>query len=45
MEGQAFESLPKPHHVATLMNEAGLWAYPLHAAPPGSVDEEDLYVE
>ena len=45
MEEQAFESLPKPHHVATLMNEAGLWAYSLHAAPPGSVDEEDLYVE
>lgn len=45
MEEQAFESLPKPHHIATLMNEAGLWVSPLRAAPPASVDEEDLYVE
>ena len=45
MEEQEFQSLPKPHLVATMMSEAGLWAYPLHAAPPGSVDEEDLYVD
>jgi hypothetical protein len=45
MEEQGFQFLPKPHHVATLMNKAGLWAYPLHAEPPGPVDEEDLYVE
>jgi hypothetical protein len=45
MEEKGFTSLPKPHHVATLMNEAGLWTYPLHPEPPGPVDEEDLYDE
>jgi len=45
MEEKNFESLPKPHHVATLMNEAGLWTHPLNAEPRGPVDEEDLYVE
>jgi hypothetical protein len=47
MEEQNFESLPKPHLVATLMNEAGLWAHPLHAEPPGPVPsgDEDLYDE
>ena len=47
MEERNFESLPKPHHVATLMNEAGLWTYPLNAEPPGLVSwgEEDFYDE
>jgi hypothetical protein len=45
MEEKGFESLPKPHHVATLMNKAGLWAHPLHPEPPGTLDEEDLYAE
>ena len=45
MEEQEFQSLPKPHHIATLMNQAGLWLYPLHAEHSGLVDEEDLYVE
>ena len=45
MEEKQFQSLPKPHHVATLMNEAGLWAHPLHPEPPGPADEEDLYVD
>jgi hypothetical protein len=43
MEEQNFEALPKPHHVATLMNEAGLWSYPLNAEPPSPIDEEDRY--
>ena len=43
MEQKNFNSLPKPHHVASLMNEEGLWRHPLHAEPPGPVDEEDLY--
>jgi hypothetical protein len=43
MEGQEFESLPRPHDVAVRMNEAGLWTYPLHAEHPGPVDPEDLY--
>jgi hypothetical protein len=45
MEEKKFESLPKPHRVATLMNEAGLWTYPMNPEPPGSIDEEDLYGE
>jgi hypothetical protein len=45
MEEKKFESLPKPHRVATLMNEAGLWAYPMNPEPPGPIDEEDLYGE
>ena len=45
MEEKNFESLPKPHHVARSMQEAGLWSYPLHSAPPDPLDEEDLYVE
>jgi hypothetical protein len=43
MEENGFESLPKPHRVATMMNEAGLWDYPLNPEPPGPLDEEDLY--
>jgi hypothetical protein len=45
MEDRDFKTLPKPHHVATLMSEAGLWAYPLNPEPPGPMDEEDLYAE
>ena len=47
MEEQDFESLPRPHHVATLMSEAGLWAYPLNPEPPTLVPsgEEDIYAE
>jgi hypothetical protein len=42
---QNFESLPKPHQVATMMNESGVWFHPLNPAPPASVDEEDIYGE
>ena len=47
MQDKKFESLPKPHHVARLMNEAGLWSYPLNPEPPDPVyqDEEDRYDE
>jgi hypothetical protein len=43
MNGKKFESLPKPHQVATLMKESGVWVHPLHAAPPEPLDEEDIY--
>jgi hypothetical protein len=39
MEGREFESLPAPHALATMMNESGVWAYPLYAEPPTLVDE------
>ena len=45
MEEQNFESLPKPFYVASLMNESGLWSYPLNAEPPQKMDEEDVYAE
>jgi hypothetical protein len=45
LDGQNFESLPKPHLVAALMNESGAWAHPLNPEPPISVDEEDIYGE
>jgi len=45
MEEKAFASLPKPHRVASLMNEEGLWSHPLNAEPPGPADEEDRYGE
>lgn len=45
IEEKNFESLPKPHYVATLMNEAGLWMHPLHAEPPSPIGDEDLYDE
>jgi hypothetical protein len=43
MAGENFTSLPKPHLVATMMNENGIWVYPLNAEPPDPVDEEDVF--
>ena len=43
MDRQNFESLPKPYQIAKIMNESGVWTYPLNAEPPGAVDEEDVY--
>jgi hypothetical protein len=40
-----FEFLPKPHQVATMMNESGVWVHPLNPEPPGPVQEEDIYDE
>ena len=47
MQEKNFDSLPKPYHVASLMNEAGLWSHPLNAEPPDPIfaGEEDLYDE
>ena len=41
MSGQVFESLPEAYQVAKLMNEGGIWAYPLNAEPRPPIDEED----
>ena len=38
-----FKTLPQPHQVATMMNEDGLWIYPLNAAPPVPESEDDGY--
>lgn len=45
IDGQNFESLPKPHRVAELMNESGVWVHPLNPRPASPVDEEDIYGE
>ena len=45
IDGQNFESLPKPHQVATLMNENGVWVDELTSGPPTPVDDEHTYGE
>lgn len=45
MSGQKYESLPKPHQVATMMNESGVWVHALNAEPRGPAEEEDIYDE
>jgi hypothetical protein len=45
IDGRDFQSLPRPHQVARMMNESGIWGHPLNAEPPAPVDEEDIYVE
>jgi hypothetical protein len=47
MDEQKFDSLPKPHQVAAMMNESGVWVYPLNPEPPSLVSsgEEDFYDE
>jgi hypothetical protein len=42
MNGQIFESIPKPYHVAKMMNEDGIWKYPLSSEPPEPIDEWDV---
>ena len=43
MQGRSFKTLPAPHQVAVLMNENGVWAHALHAAPDAPPDEKDEY--
>ena len=45
MDGQNFESLPRPHQVATLINASGIWGHQLNPEPPTLIDEEDVYGE
>ena len=42
MAGQGYEFLPKPYHVAKMLQEGGLWVFPMNAEPrsPQSDDEE-----
>ena len=42
IETQNFEFLLTPYETAVLMNENGVWTYPLDTAPPIIVDDEDL---
>ena len=36
-------TLPTPHALATMLNEDGIWIYPLNAAPPALQDDDDGY--
>ena len=42
IEAQSFEFLLTPYEIALLMNENGVWTYPLDTAPPIIVDDEEL---
>jgi len=41
IETQQIEVLFTPYEIASLMNESGTWAFPLNAAPPILMDDED----
>jgi hypothetical protein len=41
MQEKNFESLPRPHHVAALMNESGVWVHPLNPEPPTPISSGD----
>jgi hypothetical protein len=41
IETQQIEFLLTPYEVATMMNERGVWPYPLGSPPPAIVDDED----
>jgi hypothetical protein len=40
MGGQEYDSLPEPYQIAKLMNESGVWTYPLNAKPTKPADED-----
>ncbi|MBE0672817.1 MAG: hypothetical protein IH588_19745 [Anaerolineales bacterium] len=43
IETQKLEILLTPYEIAVLMNESGVWAYPLNAPPPVNMPDEDLH--
>ena len=43
IEGQDFESLPKPYQVAAMMSQSGVWAHSLNPEPRTPPDEEDIH--
>ncbi len=45
IENQQLEFLLTPYEVATMMNESGVWPYPLGTPPPMIVDDEDIGAE
>jgi hypothetical protein len=42
VESHQLEFLPTPYDVATMMNDSGVWPYPLASPPPMIVDDEDV---
>ncbi len=45
VEQQQLEVLLTPYEVAMMMNESGIWPYPLGTPPPMIVDDEDIGTE
>jgi hypothetical protein len=43
LRGKTFKTLPKPHHIATLMSKSGIWVEELQPEPPALEDEKDIY--
>ena len=42
IDTQDFESLPAPHQLAIMMNESGVWVFPLSTKPTAPIDEDLL---
>jgi hypothetical protein len=40
IDTQDFESLPTPYQLAAMMNENGMWAFPLNTKPHIPIDED-----
>ncbi len=45
VEAQQLEILLTPYEVAVMMQESGVWPYPLGTPPPMIVDDEDIQTE
>ncbi len=43
IDTQDLEFLLTPYELAAMLNESGVWPYPLVTEPPAIVDDEDLY--
>jgi len=42
IEAQEIDYVPEPYDIAALMNETGIWVYPLNSPPPILVDDEEV---
>lgn len=42
IEAQEIDYIPEPYDIAALMNETGIWVYPLNSPPPILVDGEEV---
>lgn len=42
IESQEIDYIPEPYDIAALMNEAGIWVYPLNSPPTILVDDEEV---
>lgn len=42
IEAQEIEYIPEPYDIAALMNETGIWVYPLKSPPAILMDDEEV---